>query len=167
MSENYEYFVEAAPTVDDQYTVERPSSMWRSAGEQWEYLSLIDWSWHNVKDTNVKYAPAREALHPVTAERAAELVGDRQGWVRYWAYHTNERTWRAGNGPTTVVRRRRSPEDLLDETFMRNDVWERDSAVFEFFDARASNPPHLIEISPDEAEQLLQELRGVTGATEL
>ncbi|WKU45698.1 hypothetical protein Q3V23_17470 [Streptomyces sp. VNUA116] len=167
MSENYEYFVEAVPTVDDLYSVDRPSSMWRRLGDQWEYLSLIDWHWHNVKDTNVKYPPVREALRPISVERAAELESDRQGWVRYWAYHTSERAWRAGNGPTTVVRRRNSPEDRLDETFMRNDAWERDTAIFEFYDARASNPPHLVELSPDEAEELLQELRGVTGATEL
>lgn len=163
MSEQYEYFVE----VPEGYTPERPDGLWRRSGEEWEYLSLLDWQWHNIKDTNVTHPPAAKILHEVTAERAAELEADRQGWVRYWAYYSNERRWRAGQGPKTVVRRRRSPERIYDETFMSDNVWEPDSAIFEFFDARQTTPPHLIELTADEAERLLQELRGVMGATEL
>ncbi|MEU3351993.1 hypothetical protein [Streptomyces sp. NPDC037389] len=158
----YEYFVKATPPN----TPERPSSLWRRSGDEWEFLSLLDWEWHKVKDT-IEHVPGPGALHPVTAERAAELEADRQGWVTYWAFYSSERRWRAGKGPTTVVRRRRSPERIYDETFMQGDVWEPDSAIFEFFDARQSNPPHLEEITVEEAERLLQELRGVMGATQL
>ncbi|MEV6668683.1 hypothetical protein [Streptomyces sp. NPDC051162] len=163
MSEHYEYFAE----VPEGYTLERPDGLWRRSGEEWEYLSLLDWQWHDIKDTNVKYPPVAKILHEVTAERAAELEADRQGWVQYWSYFGDEGEWRDGEQPTTVVRRRRSPERIYDETFMRNNEWRPDSAVFEFFDARASRPPYLVEIGVDEAERLLQEIRGVTGATEL
>ncbi|GHF44172.1 hypothetical protein GCM10010218_26860 [Streptomyces mashuensis] len=164
MSEQqYEYFAE----VPQGWTPERPDGLWRRRGDDWEYLSLLDWEWHDVKDTAVRYAPVPDVLHPVPAERAAQLRADRQGWVTYWAYWSSERRWREGKAPTTVCRRRRSPERIYDETFMRSNEWRPDTAVSEFFDARTSNPPHLEEISADRAEELLMELRGIVGATEL
>ncbi|MBF6049036.1 hypothetical protein GO001_28210 [Streptomyces sp. NRRL B-1677] len=166
MSGQYEYFVEAVPTVDDLYTVERPSSLWRRLGDQWEYLSLVEWEWQNVKDTGV--LPALESLTPVAAERAVVLEADRQGWVRYWARYVDEQDWREGEAPTTVVRRRSSPEDMLDESYRGSKgFWGPTEAILDFYDARKSNPPHLIELSVDEAESLLQEMFGVTGVTEL
>ncbi|MBB5121365.1 hypothetical protein AF335_13495 [Streptomyces eurocidicus] len=163
MSDPYEYFVKAAPP----YTEERPSGLWRRLAGRWEYLSLLDWEWHAVSAEGVTAPPAAEVLYPVPAERAAALEADRQGWVRYWAYYFDEAEWRDGEEPTTVVRRRRSPERIYDETFMRTNEWQPDSVVYEFFHPRGSNPPHLVEIGVDEAERLLQEIRGVTGATEL
>ncbi|MBT2384049.1 hypothetical protein [Streptomyces sp. ISL-11] len=163
MNDAYEYFVKAAPP----YTEERPSSLWRRSGEQWEYLSLFDWEWHNVKDTTVGTPPAADSLYPVTAGRAAELEADRQPFVRYWALFVDEEDWRAGEPPTTVVRRRRSPEDRMDESFQEGDVWGPTNAVFESRDLRTSNPPYLKELGADEAEALLQELFGLTGITEL
>ncbi|MEV6668686.1 hypothetical protein [Streptomyces sp. NPDC051162] len=163
MSDQYEYFAE----VSKGYTLERPDGLWRRSGAEWEYLSLLDWQWHNVKDTNVNYPPVAEKLHAVTAERAAALEADRQGWVRYWARYTDEEDWRTGEPPTTVVRRRPSPERVYDEAFKMDDSWGPTATVLDFFDARKSDPPHLVEISRDDAEQLLQELRGVTGATDL
>lgn len=154
----YEYFVKATAP----YTPERPSSLWRRSGDEWEFLSLLDWEWHATNR-----APMPQVLSPVTAERAAALETDRQGWVRYWAFYPSERRWRAGQGPTTVVRRRSSPERTYDETFMRDNVWKPDSAISEFFDARRSNPPHLEELTADGAERLLVELFGVMGATDL
>ncbi|WKK20908.1 hypothetical protein QZH56_18590 [Streptomyces olivoreticuli] len=163
MTDQYEYFAE----VSKAYTLERPGGLWRRFGEEWEYLSLLDWQWHNVKETNVKYPPTAQVLQEVTPERAAELEADRQSWAQYWAFYPSERRWRAGQGPTTVVRRRRSPERIYDETFMRGHVWKPDSAIFEFFDARQTNPPHLEELTTEGAERLLQELFGVMGATDL
>ncbi|MEV4440681.1 hypothetical protein AB0K09_16970 [Streptomyces sp. NPDC049577] len=160
--QTYTYFVE----VPEGYTPERPDGLWRRAGDEWQYLSLLDWQWHRVENA-AEFLPAQDVLQPVTAERAAELQADRQLWVRYWARYTDEAAWRDGERPTTVVRRRRSPERIYDEAFKIRNVWGPTPAVFEFFDPRPSNPPHLVEISADEAEQLLQELRGVTGATEL
>ncbi|MEU5418391.1 hypothetical protein ACH4UT_20705 [Streptomyces sp. NPDC020799] len=154
----YAHFVKAAPP----YTEERPSSLWRRSGDDWEFLSLLDWGWHTTGRP-----PMPGALFPVTAERAAALAADRQGWVRYWAFHPSERRWRAGEGPSTVVRRRSSPERVHDETFMRGGVWKPDGAVSEFFDVRQTNPPHLEELTAEGAERLLRELFGVMGATDL
>ncbi|MFF7726032.1 hypothetical protein [Streptomyces sp. NPDC008001] len=163
MSENYEYFVKAAPP----YTEERPSSLWRRRGEEWEFLSLHDWQWHGLEESTVRSAPEADELYPVTAERAAALEADRQVWLRYWAHYVDEEDWREGESPTTVVRRRRSPEGVLDESYRSKGFWGPTEAVRNAADLRTSNPPHLVELSADGAEELLQELFGVTGATEL
>ncbi|GAA0469123.1 hypothetical protein ABZ951_20725 [Streptomyces sp. NPDC046215] len=161
----YTFFAEAL-TAD---AAERPDALWRHAGAvgagaggAWEFLSLLDWQWHATEDV-----PARDRLHPVPAERAAALAADRQSWVRYWARYVDEEDWRAGEGPTTVVRRRMSPERIYDEAFKRDNTWGPTASVYAFFDARPSNPPHLVEIDVQEAERALHGLRGVTGATEL
>ncbi|MBT2384047.1 hypothetical protein [Streptomyces sp. ISL-11] len=157
-NERYAFFAEASAAD----AAERPDALWRCEGEAWEFLSLLDWEWHATEDV-----PKRESLHPIPAERAAELGADRQSWVTYWARYTDEEDWRAGEGPTTVVRRRTSPERIYDEAFKRNNTWGPTASVYEFFDARPSNPPHLVGIDVHEAERLLHSLRGVTGATEL
>ncbi|MGK5548223.1 hypothetical protein ACSNOH_26365 [Streptomyces sp. URMC 127] len=163
MSEQYEYFVKVvAPDTE-----EHPSSLWRRQGEEWGYFSLLDWEWHKVFETTVRTLPDMETLRPVTPERAAELEGDRQSFVRYWALYADEEDWREGESPTTLVRRRRSPERLLDESFQEGDVWGPTNAVFESRDLRTSNPPYLQELTSDEAEALAQELFGLTGVTEL
>ena len=163
MNDAYEYFVKAAPP----YTQERPSSLWRRAGERWEYLSLLDWEWHGVEEKAHKSPPPADVLHRVSAERAAALESDRQVWVRYWAHYVDTEDWTQGEAPTTVLRRRRSPEKVLDESFRAKGVWGRTQAIENSADLRTSNPPHLVELSVEEAEALLQELFGVTGATEL
>ncbi|WKU45700.1 hypothetical protein Q3V23_17480 [Streptomyces sp. VNUA116] len=163
----YDYFVKTSP---DGYPAERPSSLWRCAAgrdEEWEFLSLLDWQWHRADDTDVRTPPPRPALHEVTADRAEELQADRQGWVRYWARYVDEQEWRAGEQPVSVVRRRRSPERIYDEAFKTWHEWGPTQAVYDFFDARPSNPPHLVEIDAAEAERLLGELHGAKGATEL
>ncbi|WP_424892940.1 hypothetical protein [Streptomyces sp. XH2] len=163
----YDYFVKTSPNG---YPVERPSSLWRCAAgrdEEWEFLSLLDWQWHRAEDTDVQLPPPRAALHEVTADRAEDLQADRQGWVRYWARYVDEQDWRAGEPPVSVVRRRRSPERVYDEAFKTWNEWGPTQAVHDFFDARPSNPPHLVEIDPAEAERLLDELHGAKGATEL
>ncbi|MFC5147500.1 hypothetical protein [Streptomyces aureoversilis] len=164
MSEQYEYFAE----VPAGYTVERPDGLWRRAGEQWEYLSLLDWQWHDLKDSTVRTHPPVDELHPVTVERAAALEADRQGWVHYWALYADEQDWQEGEPPTTVVRRRSSPEQELDESYRGSKgIWGPTSAVADSRDLRTSNPPHLEAVSAERAEELLQEIHGVTGATEL
>ncbi|MDT0451407.1 hypothetical protein [Streptomyces hesseae] len=148
----YVFFAEVPPG----FTVDRPDGLWRSADETdetdetWEYLSLLDWEWHAVEKLPVK----REILHPLPAERALELAADRQSWVTYWAHHTDEPDWRAGMPPTTVVRRRRSPERVLDEAYGPDGAWEPTDAVHDFLSARPSDPPHLVEIDATEAARL-------------
>ncbi|MFD0383204.1 hypothetical protein ACFQ2B_15055 [Streptomyces stramineus] len=60
--------------------------------------------------------------------------------MRYWARYVDEEDWRAGEGPTTVVRRRMSPERIYDEAFKRDNTWGPTASVYAFFDARPSNP---------------------------
>ncbi|WP_432094904.1 hypothetical protein [Streptomyces sp. bgisy100] len=163
MTVPYEYFV----TMTVGYERERPADLWRSRGDEWEYLSLLDWQWHNIRDTNVKHPPLPEKLHPVSPERAQELEADRQGWVIYWAHYADEADWRDGEKPTTVVRRRESPERRYDESFQIDDTWGPTTVVFEYFHSRASDLPHLVEITPSEAERLVQEMSGVARTTEL
>ncbi|PSJ28771.1 hypothetical protein B7P34_10800 [Streptosporangium nondiastaticum] len=164
MSEQYEYFVKAAPP----YTEDRPSSLWRRVGDDWEYLSLFDWTWHSVQETVSKRVPQAQVLFPVTVERAAQLESDRQVLVRYWALYVDEQDFREGESPTTVVRRRRSPERGLDESYRGSKgFWGPTQAIEESRDLRTSNPPYLVELTADDAEALLQELFGVTGVTEL
>ncbi|GGR34554.1 hypothetical protein [Streptomyces netropsis] len=162
-SRRFTYGLEA----DAPYTPGRPGALWRRLGEDWEYLSLLDWQWHRVEENGTVHPPKPEDLHPVTGERAVELEADRQKWVRYWALYVDEAAHRAGEEPTTVVRRRRSPERTYDEAFTVGNVWAPTTAVFDFFDPRPSNPPHLVEIDRDEAERLLYSVCGVLGATEL
>lgn len=160
-NERYAFFAE----VPEGFTAERPDGLWRRAGDDWEYLSLLDWEWH-AADAELP-PPPEETLREVPADRADALAADRQGWVTYWARYADENDWRAGEGPVTVVRRRRSPERLYDEAYGVRDGWAPTASVYAFLDARPSNPPHLVGIDVQEAERLLRSLRGVTGATEL
>ncbi|MET9413370.1 hypothetical protein ABZY03_04120 [Streptomyces klenkii] len=168
MAGQYEFFAVTGPTAMALYTEDRPSSLWRRSDEQWEYLSLLDWSWNGVKaEEEVRFLPRVEELHPVSAQRAAELEADRQVWVRYWAHYVDEEDWRDGEPPTTVVRRRRSPERTLDESFQADDRWGPTFAILDVHEGRTSDWPYLVELNASEADALLHDLFGVTGATEL
>ncbi|WKU45696.1 hypothetical protein Q3V23_17460 [Streptomyces sp. VNUA116] len=168
MAGQHEYFVGSGQTAMALYTEERPLNLWRRMDEQWEYLSLLDWVWHEVKADHEAWILHRSGdLIPVTAQRAAELEADRQACVRYWAHYVDEQDWREGEPPTTVVRRRRSPECDLDESFRRRGVWGPTLAILDVHEGRSSDWPHLVELSANEADALLHELFGVTGATGL
>ncbi|WP_188827288.1 hypothetical protein [Nocardia camponoti] len=76
-----EYFAAAEEYLAEPtwpYTVERPSGLWRRRGPKWQYLSLIDWNWHesSIKDYT---SPPIANLHPITGARAAELEADKDG----------------------------------------------------------------------------------------
>lgn len=159
----YAYFTE----MHHGYNPPRVDGLWRrSAGDVWEYLSLVDWQWHPVGEMErVKGRPLESALEPVSAQRAAELAADRQGWVQYWALYLDEQDFREGVDPVTVVRRRSSPDRVLDEAFVAENKWAPDPIIYDFTHSRTDN--HLEEIDVAEAERLLQKLRGVKGATEL
>ncbi|MEV6063867.1 hypothetical protein [Nocardia asteroides] len=169
-NEEYEYFVSVWEYMVDpkwRYNADRPSSMWRSrGGRHWEFLSLFDWEWHSYTNSRGRTKP-ESTLYPISTERAAELEADRQGWFRYWAYYYHRDEWRDGEAPTSVIRRRSSPEWISDELFDRHNQWVRTTRVEEFMDMRGSGKPHLIEITPTEADEILLSLRGVAGATAL
>lgn len=159
----YEYFTE----MHRGYNPPRVDGLWRRRdGDAWEYLSLLDWQWHPTGENELVKSPAMATkLEPISAERAAELEADRQGWVQYWALYLDEAEYREGVTPVTVVRRRSSPERVMDEAFVVGNKWAPDPVVYEFTHSRTDR--HLEEITTAEAERLIRELRGVTGATEL
>jgi hypothetical protein len=144
-------------------TVDRPSALWRRSGDAWEYLSLIDWDWHPKGDLPL---PHPDALVSVTAEQAANLLSDRQRFVRYWARYSS-----ADPAPTelpiTVYRRRRSPEHHLDEAFGRDDRWTPTTTISEAEFSGTSDPAHLVAIDAATAERMIREIAGVSGATAL
>lgn len=146
-------------------TIERPGALWRHSGDGWEYLSLLDWEWHPLAPNKVPQSPPSEILMPISGQQVEELVRDRQRFVYYWAKYS-ESARKSGGKPFTVVRRRRSPELVLDEAFGRDNKWIKTSSVVEFehpyFDS-----PDLEEIDAETAEQILRDIRGVSGATDL
>jgi hypothetical protein len=143
-------------------TIERPGPLWRSSDDSWEYLSLLDWEWHPLAPNKVP--PPTEVLEPIPERQADELSRDRQRFVSYWAYYSIAPEKR--DRPLTVLRRRRSPELVLDEAFGRDGQWVKTSSIVEFehpyFDS-----PELEEIDAETAERILREVRGISGATEL
>lgn len=162
MTEDYQYFLRPA----EDGTIDPPRALWRRAGDRWEYLSTRDWSWHEPVPGQGPSIPPIEWLTPITPQRAAELAADRQRWVRYWAWYLDPPT-SVDERPRSVVRRRRSPEGRLDEGFTIDNRWERTEAIIEAELPQVSDPPHLVEIDQLAAEQILREVRGVEGATEL
>ncbi|MFD7238774.1 hypothetical protein ACFWAT_26160 [Streptomyces syringium] len=107
-----------------------------------------------VRDVEAQLSSKPEPEPPVADEA-----------VRFWALYSNDCTWSRGKPPRTVFRQRRTPEHQDDTEFSPSGHWTGSRAMFRSRDARDDDPPHLVEISVEDAERLLQELRGVTGAT--
>lgn len=160
MSSTWRYFAELPPGG----SIDHPRGLWRKYENRWEYLSLLDWSWH---PTDEKVPPPEgDEIIPISPEEAEGLARDRQRWVTYWARYTPLPKDEADR-PLTVVRRRESPERIFDETFSRDNNWIPTSTISEFEDPRASTPPRLERIDADTAEAIILENRGISGATEL
>lgn len=160
MTDQHEYFAT--------YWQGRVDELWRQAagGGDLEFLSLVDWSWHRaVPGEHPRIMPQPGELVPIPPEEAARLANDRQHWVSYWAWYLDVPT--GGDRPGTVVRRRRSPELLLDELFVVENRWEPTKVLIDVELGDPSDPPHLVEIDEETAEQILQDVRGVEGATRL
>ena len=151
---DYEYFAKVGPGR----TEERPRSLWRRAEGQLEFLSLLDWSWHPVGGEVL--APRPDVLVPISPEQAERLLGDRQRFVEYWVEPATERR------RALVYRRRRSPELVADEIFGRDDAWVRTHAVREFLSGQTLEID-LVEADQATVERIIEETRGISGATEL
>lgn len=163
MPDNVDYLIRPAPAGSS-----RPArALWRRIGDRWEYYSLIDWSWHSVPDQAWPQPPDPADLQSVSAERAAAMAADRQRWVRYWAVYRDPPT-SPDDRPLTVIRRRNSPEQTLDEAYTIHHEWRPDPSIRENeLGGRVSDPPPIVEIDRATAERILREVRGVPGATEL
>lgn len=162
MPHEYDYFI--WPAADGPSAP--PRSLWRRAGDQWEFYSLLDWSWHALPEEGPPFAPPKESLRTATPAEAHQLSTDRQRWVRYWAWY-RARPRNPPERPLTVVRRRSSPELRLDECFTKHNRWEPTQAIVEAHLSQVSDPPRLVETDQETAERILREVRGINGATEL
>lgn len=155
----FEYFLE---TMDGE-----PEALWRRVGSDWQFLSVLDWSWHAaIPGQRPRIMPSADSLTPISEDEAEQLQSDKQRWVSYWAEYLSTPTGSRGR-LLTVIRRRSSPELLLDEHFTVGNRWERTSTLIEAEFGSPSNPPQLERIDQPMAERMLREVRGVEGATEL
>ncbi|MDN3353020.1 hypothetical protein [Actinomadura sp. DC4] len=159
---DYQYYMDSRRDR----TIERPGPLWRSSGDNWEYLSLLDWEWHPLAPKRVPQSPPVEVLEPISEQQADELSRDRQRFVSYWARYS-ESAWESGGKPFTVLRRRSSPELVLDEAFGRENTWIKTSSVVEFEHPAFNNTLYLKDVDAETAERILRDIRGVSGATEL
>lgn len=171
--DRYEYFV--IPNYDRVHdSPERFDGLWRRADEVWEYFSLFDRHWHRegTADHLVPLvagepipgpnAPSDrpEWRVPVDADRAAALTGDFHQFTRFWGGGE-------GSRPTRVYRQVSSPESGVRGFFGRSGRWSDSSVTLNDF---LRNGPHdresLVELDARDAEEIIQETRGVDGATE-
>ena len=159
----YEYFAK----VRHADTVERPSALYRRDGGQREYLSLLNWKWHPVAPP--MHWPHENTLVPVDAETVARLLADRQRFARYWIEPRSDEPLpgSARRTETFVYRRLSSPERLVDEVFAPWNEWTTTDKIFDYLSPRSSAQPLLIPADRDTVERILQQERGITGATEL
>ncbi len=112
----HEYLAQVWPNE----TVDAPSALWRRGSGEPEYLSSIDWEWHAGAEEFAD-RPA-EIFVPITTNEARALQSDRQRFVRYWSYqHPNTET--EPEKENRVYRRRRSPDQVLDEVFGPANEW--------------------------------------------
>jgi hypothetical protein len=78
-TDDYEYLARVSKARKE--TVDRPSGLWRRRGDELEYLSTVDMSWHPRGDA---YVPHPDLLVPISTEQVQILLADRQRFARYW-----------------------------------------------------------------------------------
>ncbi|MEU4192821.1 hypothetical protein AB0E69_13040 [Kribbella sp. NPDC026611] len=161
MSDDYEYLARVSKAGKE--SVDRPSGLWRRRGDELEYWSIVDRSWHPRGDV---YVPHPDLLVPISAEQAQVLMGDRQRFARYWVERLRPVQGDLGED-TLVYRQLLSPEGDVDEGFGRDNTWVETQTIRDFQAAGPHDHPDLEPIAHETAERLIQETRGITGATEL
>ena len=159
--DDYEYFARVSKARKD--SVDRPSGLWRRRGDELEYLSMVDWSWHPRTNESV---PHPDLLVPVTPEQVEVLLADRQRFARYWVEYLSPEKGDL-NENTLVYRQLPSPEGVIDEGFGRANTWVRTPTIRDFQANGPHDRPDLEPIDRETAERLIQETRGISGATEL
>ena len=159
--DDYEYFARVSKARKE--SADRPSGLWRRRGDDFEYLSMIDWSWHPRGEVNV---PHPDLLVPVTAEQVQMLLADRQRFARYWVRYLSPEKGDL-HEDTLVYRQLRSPERMVEEGFGQANTWVRTPDIRDFQVGGPHDVPDLEPIDAETAERLIQETRGISGATEL
>ena len=160
--DDFDYFVRIVPGRD------RPAELWRQLGERMEYLSLVDWEWHNHPE--LAFRPHPDMLRAISPSEAAALEQDRQAFVRYFVlYDAPAHAYRhppaSSDVPRFVYRFRRLP--TVAEVFDSGNVWVSTRTVSEYLHPGHDGPPNLREVDRDTAERTIQQLHGVTEATDL
>lgn len=186
MADQYEYFVEPNHSYGypDNYTGRPPNppplkrfrALWRGMhGGDWEYFSLLDRKWHAegtvehlaaISPGRSQSAPSAMSEHPdwwlpVSAVEAAVLTGDPHQFTRFWRTHPD-----SGQTPQ-AYREFHTPELAVRSSFSKDLGWT--SSSYDLNDFLSNGPhqvPDLIEITPADAEQVIEQTYGVSGATE-
>ena len=160
--DDFDYFVRHDPGRD------RPAELWRQVGERLEYFSLVDWRW-KWHETGATLGPHPATRFPITSTEAATLERDRQTFVRYFLCDSSAAAALGhppdpSDEPTLVYRYRRLPTigEIFDEG-----AWEETSTVSRYLNPGPDEPPCLREVDRDTAERTIQQLYGVTGATDI
>ena len=155
----YEYLARVAKARKE--TADRPSGLWRRRGDELEYLSMVDWTWRPRGDARLPHADLRVTI---SAEQAQTLLADHQRFAKYWVLYLSP----AKGGlheDTLVYRQLRSPERLVEEGFGRTNTWVPTPDIRAFEVGGPHDVPDLERIDAATAERLIQETRGITGAT--
>lgn len=158
---DYEYLVRVFEPAGE--SVDHPSGIWRHRGDEFEYLSMVDWTWHPQGDVPL---PHPDLQVPISAEQAQTLLADRQRFAKYWVMY---RSLAKGDlhDDTLVYRQFRSPERLVEEAFGHANVWVETPDIRDFEVGGPHDVPELEPIDVETAERLIHEARGISGATEL
>jgi hypothetical protein len=186
MADQYEYFVEPNHSYGypDNYTGRPPNppplkrfrALWRGVhGGDWEYFSLLDRKWHAegtiehlaaISPAGGHWAPSAMSEHPawwlpVSPVEAATLTGDPHQFTRFWRTHPD-----SGSRPY-VYREFNTPELTVRSSFGQVLGWTFGSYnLNDFLTNGPHQTPDLIEITPANAEQVIEQRYGVSGATE-
>ncbi|TDD50898.1 hypothetical protein E1263_30545 [Kribbella antibiotica] len=160
-ADNYEYLARVFAAGGE--SADRPSGLWRHRGNAFEYLSMVDWAWHPQGDVLLPHPDLRVVI---STEQAELLLADRQRFAKYWV----ERLSPAKGDlyeDILVYRLLRSPERLVEEGFGRANIWAPTDTIKRFRVGGPHDVPDLEPIDRNTAERLIQETRGISGATDL
>jgi len=160
-NDDYEYMARVFEAGGE--SVDHPSGLWRHRGDDFEYLSMVDWTWHPRGDVRLPHADLRVAI---SAEQARILLADHQRFARYWVLYRRPEKGDL-HEDTLVYRQLRSPERLVEEGFGRTNTWVPTRDIRDFEVGGPHDVPDLEPIDAATAERLIQETRGISGATDL
>ncbi|MFG1906733.1 hypothetical protein [Kribbella sp. NPDC048928] len=160
IDEGYQYLAQVSTA--DKETIDRPSGLWRRRGDELEFFSTADLTWH----PRGPYVPHPDLFVPISTEQVQILINDRQRFARYWVWHRSPEKGDFEEN-TLVYRQLISPDGDIEEGFGRNNTWVRTPDISDFEAAGPHDHPDLEPIDRQTAERIIQETRGITGATEL